>query len=214
MTETLIIADPEPLKRLILENKLEAFLLRLPLAITDMALAELKADDDELSAATLSFLQARQVPEMDTGTPAIAKDLRALGVNPLVESIRRIIERLEDTGKGKFAILVRDAYQFMRTPESEAKTRTLTQFLQKATGGPKLEKVIFTNKFTAERSPGWPDWAVISITEPEVFPGEAKLQDGWHSICRVNFHDVDLATKTEEPYVLMTQRLSLILCVQ
>jgi hypothetical protein len=208
MTETLIIVDLQPLKRLILENKLNALTPGLPLAITDMPLAELKADKDSLSAAAMAYLEARQVPKIETGIPAISTDLRALGVDPLVESIRRVIDRFEGAGKGKYALLVRDSYQFMRAPEPEAKTRalTLTQFLRKATGGPRLEKVMFTNKFTAERSPGWPDWAVISITEPEQFPGEAKIQDGWHSICRVNFHDVDLATKTDEPYVLMTER--------
>jgi hypothetical protein len=170
MTETLIIADPQPLKRLTLERKLDALTPGLPLAVTDMALAELKADSDSLSASALAYLEDNQVPKIETGIPAIANDLRAL------------------------------------EPGVRTRMLTLTQFLRKATGWPQLQKVMFANKFTAERALGWPDWAVVSITEPEQFPGEAKLQDGWHSICRVNFHDVDLSTKTDEPYVLMTER--------
>lgn len=67
-----------------------------------------------------------------------------------------------------------------------------------------VTKVMFVSRATAEATPGWPDWAIISITEP-MWPGEAKLMPGWHSICRVNFHDVDPAIPCGEPHQLMNE---------
>jgi hypothetical protein len=67
-----------------------------------------------------------------------------------------------------------------------------------------VTKVIFVGRATAETTPGWGDWAVVSITEPG-FPGEAKLLPGWHSVCRVHFHDVDPAIPCGEPHTLMNE---------
>ncbi len=67
-----------------------------------------------------------------------------------------------------------------------------------------VSKVIFVGRATAETTPGWQDWAVVSITEPG-FPGEAKLMPGWHSVCRVFFHDVDPAIPCGEPHQLMNE---------
>ncbi len=67
-----------------------------------------------------------------------------------------------------------------------------------------VTKVIFVGRATAETTPGWGEWAVVSITEPG-FPGEAKLMPGWHSVCRVHFHDVDPAIPCGEPHQLMNQ---------
>lgn len=67
-----------------------------------------------------------------------------------------------------------------------------------------VSKVIFVGRATAETTPGWQDWAVVSITEPG-FPGEAKLLPGWHSVCRVHFHDVDPAIPSGEPHTLMNE---------
>lgn len=68
-----------------------------------------------------------------------------------------------------------------------------------------VTKVIFVGRATAETIPGWGDWAVVSITEPG-FPGEAKLMPGWHSICRVHFHDVDPVIPCGEPHKLMNEQ--------
>lgn len=67
-----------------------------------------------------------------------------------------------------------------------------------------VTKVIFVGRATAETTPGWQDWAVVSITEPG-FPGEAKLLPGWHSVCRVHFHDVDPNIPCGEPHTLMNE---------
>jgi len=64
-----------------------------------------------------------------------------------------------------------------------------------------LQKVIYTDQQSAEDIPGFDDWAIVSITEPDWYP--AKLKDGWHDILRLEFHDIDLYT---EPYVLFNQQ--------
>lgn len=63
-----------------------------------------------------------------------------------------------------------------------------------------LKKVIFVGRHSVETCGPWADWAVISLTEPCSADGEAKLADGWHSVLRLEFHDI---TKEEEPYQLM-----------
>ena len=64
-----------------------------------------------------------------------------------------------------------------------------------------LKKVIFTDRQSAEQSPAWPDWAAISISEPDWYP--ANLKQGWHDILRLEFHDID---QYAEPYVLFDQQ--------
>lgn len=54
-----------------------------------------------------------------------------------------------------------------------------------------IQRVIFVNRHTAENTPGWPDWAVISINDPYAALGEARLMPGWHAIHQCAFHDVD-----------------------
>lgn len=62
-----------------------------------------------------------------------------------------------------------------------------------------LKNVVFTGRDQAEASPGWPHWVVISISEPDAPP--AALQNGWHSVLRLDFHDID---HPEEPYLMFT----------
>ena len=67
-----------------------------------------------------------------------------------------------------------------------------------------VNRVLFVSKHAAESNMPWPDWAVISITDRDSF-GEAKIKDGWHSILRVHFHDVDPAKPCDEPHILMNE---------
>ncbi len=55
-----------------------------------------------------------------------------------------------------------------------------------------VSKVIFVGRATAETIPGWQDWAMISITEPDPVTGnaEAKVLPGWRSLFRTAFHDI------------------------
>ena len=52
-----------------------------------------------------------------------------------------------------------------------------------------LKNVVFSSRRDAESQQGAKDWAVISITEPFRYP--AQLKDGWHSILRLEFHDIE-----------------------
>jgi predicted protein tyrosine phosphatase len=51
-----------------------------------------------------------------------------------------------------------------------------------------IKEIVFTSRAAAESAPPRPDWAVISIYDPEM--GPAKLQPGWQAIHRVCFQDV------------------------
>lgn len=64
-----------------------------------------------------------------------------------------------------------------------------------------LKNVMFTGREQAESRHGWPDWAIISISEPDYYP--ANLQPGWHSVLRLEFDDI---VETRDPYVLFTHQ--------
>jgi predicted protein tyrosine phosphatase len=63
-----------------------------------------------------------------------------------------------------------------------------------------LETVIFMGRIEAETELAKPDWVVISLSEWGVEP--AKLKEGWHSILRLEFHDID---EPQEPYDLFNE---------
>jgi predicted protein tyrosine phosphatase len=50
-----------------------------------------------------------------------------------------------------------------------------------------LKKVMFINRNAAENTPGFEDWALISITE--LSSTKANLMDGWHAVHRSEFDD-------------------------
>jgi predicted protein tyrosine phosphatase len=68
-----------------------------------------------------------------------------------------------------------------------------------------LRQVQFCSRKDAEAMPARRNWAVISITEPVSAFGPAKLQEGWHLVLRLEFHDIDVH---EEPYVMMSQEMA------
>ena len=59
----------------------------------------------------------------------------------------------------------------------------------------------FVNRVIAEITPGQNSMAMISITEPFTAFGIAKLKDGWHSVLRLEFHDIEIPV-FDAPYVL------------
>ncbi|HOY70273.1 MAG TPA: dual specificity protein phosphatase family protein [Methylotenera sp.] len=71
-----------------------------------------------------------------------------------------------------------------------------------------LNKTMFVGRATAETTPGWNNWAIISISEPDSAFGEAKLLDGWHALHRSEFHDIEVEM-LYEPNVLMTPQHAL-----
>lgn len=61
----------------------------------------------------------------------------------------------------------------------------------------------FVSRVIAEITPGQNSMAMISITEPFTAFGIAKLKDGWHSVLRLEFHDIEIPV-FDAPYVMMT----------
>lgn len=53
-----------------------------------------------------------------------------------------------------------------------------------------LSRIIFLGRTSAENTPGWNNWAVVSISDPDTSLGPVKLMHGWYAVHRVHFHDV------------------------
>jgi predicted protein tyrosine phosphatase len=64
-----------------------------------------------------------------------------------------------------------------------------------------LKNIMFCSKKEAEQKAAWSDWAVISITCPYTHP--ARLKEGWHSILRLEFDDIDVP---EEPCQMFSEQ--------
>lgn len=54
-----------------------------------------------------------------------------------------------------------------------------------------ISKVIFAGRASAEVCGPFPDWALISIGEPDAANGLPNIKDGWYDVLRLQFHDVD-----------------------
>jgi predicted protein tyrosine phosphatase len=65
-----------------------------------------------------------------------------------------------------------------------------------------LKTVIFMGRIEAEAEPARSDWAVISLSEWGAEP--ARLKDGWQSILRLEFHDIEQEVP-DEPYDLFSE---------
>ena len=57
-----------------------------------------------------------------------------------------------------------------------------------------LKHVIFVNQSSAENNVGLPNWSVISITDCD----DARIKQGWHSVLRSQFSDVDMQHSERE----------------
>jgi len=63
-----------------------------------------------------------------------------------------------------------------------------------------IQRVNFINRGSMQNMHPLPNWAAVSISEQV----ETKLKQGWYSIHRAFFHDVDpMVNKTDEPHILM-----------
>lgn len=63
-----------------------------------------------------------------------------------------------------------------------------------------LNKVIFVPRFTAEATGPWPDWAIISLTDPGSAFGPVQIKRGWRGILRLEFHDTEADREYEADY--------------
>lgn len=66
-----------------------------------------------------------------------------------------------------------------------------------------IKHVIFVSREEAENKMKRPDWAVVSITEPNGPNGPARLMPGWFAIHRTEFHDIEPNLTYDQPYELM-----------
>jgi predicted protein tyrosine phosphatase len=63
-----------------------------------------------------------------------------------------------------------------------------------------MKTVMFTNQNTAENNFGQINWAVISITDLD----DVRIKQGWYSILRSKFRDVDMQHEEHEREMLIT----------
>ena len=68
-----------------------------------------------------------------------------------------------------------------------------------------LKNVIFVNQSSAENNVGLPTWSVISITDSD----DGRIKQGWHSVLRSEFSDVDMQHSEHEQEMLMTEEQAL-----
>jgi predicted protein tyrosine phosphatase len=66
-----------------------------------------------------------------------------------------------------------------------------------------LNKVMFVNRNAAENTPGFEDWALISITE--LGSTKANLIDGWYAVHRSEFDDAIPQHGLSKSTVLITE---------
>lgn len=67
-----------------------------------------------------------------------------------------------------------------------------------------LNRALFVGRATAENCGPWSDFAMISIGEPAASEGDPQIQDGWHDVLRLSFHDVVPSQNPDGAYTLMT----------
>ncbi|MFW8567087.1 hypothetical protein [Orrella sp. 11846] len=79
-------------------------------------------------SVALEFIEAHksQIDVISSGVVPIAAQLKALGVDPVDESIRRIIDRYEEEMQGEFALLVSENDKFMHTADPYGQTYMMT----------------------------------------------------------------------------------------
>jgi hypothetical protein len=67
-----------------------------------------------------------------------------------------------------------------------------------------LTKVMFVGRYSAENCGPWSDFALISLGEPDAAEGDPQIQDGWHDVLRMSFHDITPDTlDVDGSYTLM-----------
>lgn len=49
---------------------------------------------------------------------------------------------------------------------------------------------MFVGRYSAETCGPWSDFALISIGESDTNEGYANIQEGWHDVLRLSFHDI------------------------
>ena len=69
-----------------------------------------------------------------------------------------------------------------------------------------LKRVMFVGRYSAENCGPWADFAIISMGEPDAKEGDPQIQEGWHDVLRLSFHDITPDTlDVENSYTLMSE---------
>lgn len=119
----IVIANFDALATLARENKLGLLKLYGTVMASDCVIAALR-DHQECMAAL------NRAIEIKTGVPAIARDLKSLGVDPQQESMRRVVDFLEETPRVR-ELLVSDQYKYFHAdPDSWTKTVTVSELIK------------------------------------------------------------------------------------
>ncbi len=120
----IVIADATALETLAREGKLRLLEQFGTIMVSDYVIAALR-EHPELSQVLNRAIEIR------TGVPAIASDLNALGVNPEMESMLRVIDCLEETPRAR-ELLVSDHYRYFHAdPDSWIVTVTVSELIKR-----------------------------------------------------------------------------------
>lgn len=120
---TIVIADPAALGTLAREGKLGLLEQYGTVMASDYVLAVLRDHLEYIAALS-------RVIEIRTGVPAIASDLKALGVNPELESMRRLIDSLDEAPMVR-ELLISDKYRYFHAdPDSFTVTVTVSDLIK------------------------------------------------------------------------------------
>lgn len=118
----IVIANFDALATLAREGKLGLLEQYRTIMASDYVIAELREHPE------LSQVLNRAI-EIKTGVPAIASDLNALGFNPELESMRRVIDHLEAAPRVR-DLLVSDKYRYFHAyPDSWTIAVTVTELI-------------------------------------------------------------------------------------
>jgi hypothetical protein len=119
----IVIADIAALETLAREGKLGLLENYGTVMASDYVLSALRESSE------LSQVLNRAI-EIKTGVPAIASDLKSLGVDPQQESMRRVVDFLEETPRVR-EFLVSDQYKYFHAdPNSWTVTVTVSDLIK------------------------------------------------------------------------------------
>jgi hypothetical protein len=119
----LVIADPSALETLAHKGKLGLLALYDTIMASDYVIEALHEHPECIAALSRAI-------EIRTGVPAISCDLKALGVDPELESMRRVIDCLDESPRAR-DLLVSDKYRYFHAdPDSWTKTVTVSEIIK------------------------------------------------------------------------------------
>lgn len=168
------IAFLKPIEVLAQANNINFFNGNEQVFISDFVLAEIAKRPELVGNPELQFTLARSIL-IKTGVPEIASDLKALGVDPELESSRRMVEQLEnmDMGTWKISLLAPERYRHFGAQLTKIKTigvAHLTNLLEETmkaiyTSGHTLGDIAFIGSPETGHRCTWPEFEAMANFE-------------------------------------------------